>query len=400
MSFIQDVRGFISTNNSTTATLGGAGTFTGTGEDVSQYSTITVIYDTDVDGSISMQFSTDNTNWDRSKIVTVDQTLASGAVHTLEVVSQYFRIVYTNGASGQAHFRLQTIYHTARSGFLTSSPDQVISKINDAQIMRVANDPFFDLSRSLYGDKIAIHKFGANDTSPATTERDIWSYGSTGKGDIDYNWLQTASTIRIKAGGNAADAAAGAGARSITVEGLDSNWDIVSENITTNGASASSATSTSFIRVNRAYVRDVGTYHASNTGDIIIEDTTGSNVIAFISAGRGQTQLSMYSVPANYTGYLRHAHGSVSAGANKDATIRLYRVQNADDVSAPMSNAGKRLIHKWEQLQGIAELDFYSLPSFPEKTDLWWTAYGSSATSVSVVYDLILVKDDAPTNPQ
>lgn len=399
MSNLKDIRGFVSTNNSSTATLGVSGVFTGTGEDISQYSTITVFYDTDVDGSISMQFSSDNSNWDRSKVVTIDQTLASGNVHTLEVVSQYFRIVYTNGTSGQGHFRLQTIYHTARSGFLTSSPDQIISKITDAQVMRVANDPFIDFSRSLYSDKIAIHKFGANQTSPSGSERDIWGYGDTGIGNIDYNWQQSASTVRIAAGGDANDTSAGNGARVVTVEGLDTNWDIAIEDITTAGASASSYTSTSFIRVNRAYVKDVGTYHAANTGAITIENGS-AQVLAYIAAGVGQTQLSMYSVPANYTAYLRHAHGSVSAGTNKDATLRMYRVPNADDVTAPMSGAGKRLVHIWEQLQGIAELDFYSMPAFSEKTDLWWTAEGTSATSVSVVYDLILVKDDMPTNPQ
>ena len=130
------VNGKVSTDNSSTATLSGAAVFTGTGEDVSPYSTITVFVDSDVDGTLSMQFSTDDTNWDRAKVVPVNQELASGSVHTLEVVSQYFRIVYTNGASAQGHFRLQTIYHNARSGFLTSSPDQVISKINDAQTDR------------------------------------------------------------------------------------------------------------------------------------------------------------------------------------------------------------------------------------------------------------------------
>jgi hypothetical protein len=349
--------------------------FTGTADDISSYSTITVFVDSDVDGTLSMQFSIDGANWDRTKVVDVDQLIGSGSVHTLEVVAQYFRVVYTNGSSAQSHFRLQTIYHVTRSGFLTSSPDQKISRVNDAQIVRVSNDPFMDLSRSLYADKIAVHKFGANDKSPSGTERDVWTYGATDKGNVNYNWLQAAAAVRIKAGGNAADAAGQAGAQSITVEGLDENWAEASEDIVTNGTLVSTATTTTFIRVNRVFVKDVGTYTGANTGDITIE-TTGGTVVAFIGAGLGQTQLSNYSVPATYTAYLRHAHGSVSAGTNKDATLVMYRRLNADDVSTPFSP--KRIVHKWEQLQGIAELDFYSMPSFGPKSDLWWTATGSA----------------------
>ena len=392
------VTGFVSTVNSTSSILTATSVFTGTSEDVSHYATITVFVDSDQDGSLAMQFSIDGTNWDRAKTVAVDQTIGTGSVHTLEVVSQYFRIVYTNGSTNQTHFRLQSLYHNARSGFLTSSPDEQISRTNDAQLIRVSNDPFLDLSRGLYKDKSVVHKFGANEGAPAA-ERDVWQYGDTAIGNIDYNWLQAADTVRIAAGGNAADTSAGAGARTVTIEGLDSNWELTSEVLTTNGASASTASSTSFIRLHRAYVSDVGTYTGSNTGAITLETAVGGDVLGHILAGLGQTQLTMYTVPLNYTGYLRHAHGSVSAGTNKDSTLTMYRRLSAEDVAAPMTDGGKRLMHRWEQLQGVAELDFLAMPSLPAQTDVWWTSKGNTS-SISVVYDLILVKNDSPTNPQ
>jgi hypothetical protein len=207
------INGKVSTDNSSTATLSGAAVFTGTGEDVSPYATITVFVDSDVDGTLSMEFSIDNTNWDRKKIVPLDIGISSGSVHTLEVVAQYFRVVYTNGSSAQGHFRLQTIYHNARSGFLTSSPDQIISKINDAQVVRVSNDPYLDISRNLYADKKSFHRFGYNESVPNGTERDIWAYGATTVGNTDYNWPTTDEKFRVAAGGNAADTSAGLGAR-------------------------------------------------------------------------------------------------------------------------------------------------------------------------------------------
>lgn len=85
--------------------------------------------------------------------------------------------------------------------------------------------------------------------------------------------------MRIKAGGNAADTAAGAGAREVTLIGLDASGNVVTEAIATNGISASSATTNSFIRLYRAYVSASGTYATaaagSHTAAIVIENSAG-----------------------------------------------------------------------------------------------------------------------------
>jgi hypothetical protein len=110
----------ISTNNSTTSTLTSASTFTGTGDDVGNFASITVQTDASHDGAtdgMTFQFSTDNSNWDDVYLFTY--TAADGARRfQFPVTAQYFRVVYTNGGTGQTHFRLQTILH-ANSG-LTS----------------------------------------------------------------------------------------------------------------------------------------------------------------------------------------------------------------------------------------------------------------------------------------
>ena len=115
-------QGIVDSNNSTTSTLSGSGTYTGTGTDVTLYSTLTVMFDTDVDGTLKVQFSADNSNWDREKEIVADTDISTGSVHTFEIISQYYRVVYENGSSAQSHFRLQAILHSAKSGFITSSP--------------------------------------------------------------------------------------------------------------------------------------------------------------------------------------------------------------------------------------------------------------------------------------
>ena len=103
----------ISTNNSTTATLGSSATYTGTGEDVSQYSSITIQLDSSHDSAtdgMTFEFSVDNVNWDNVHLFTY--TAAGGARHfQYAVTAQYFRVVYTNGGTEQTHNRIQTILH-------------------------------------------------------------------------------------------------------------------------------------------------------------------------------------------------------------------------------------------------------------------------------------------------
>jgi len=213
----------------------------------------------------------------------------------------------------------------------------------------------------------SIVKFGRND-NVGTTEEDLWINGGTYTG-----WLTAASAVRVKAGGDAADDAAGAGARKIMVEGLDENWEIATEEITLAGASVSSPTSITFIRVYRAWVTDVGTYGGDNEAAVLIE-TTGGALVANIEAGKGQTQLSMYTVPAGKTAYVLLARTYVAG--NKNADVFFWQRQDADVTSAPFT--GKRMWHPIDQVQGPAGGDHPIPHVFPAKTDIWASAVGPS----------------------
>jgi hypothetical protein len=106
--------GFISSNNSSTTTLAGGAVFTGVSEDVSGYQAITVTAfanQASATNGLSLQFSTDNTNWDLTFGYGVQAS--SARVVAVPVQARYFRVVYTNGASTQSAFRLQTIYEAA-----------------------------------------------------------------------------------------------------------------------------------------------------------------------------------------------------------------------------------------------------------------------------------------------
>ncbi len=213
-----------------------------------------------------------------------------------------------------------------------------------------------------------VHLYGR---SPGvdTTERVLWAPGAAAYG----GWLSAAAPVRVKAGGNAADAAAGNGARKVLVTGLDADFAEASEEITTNGASASSPTATSFIRVLEAHVTDCGSYATPyNTGDVSIETTGGVEVIRML-AGRAQSQVGVYTVPAGKVFYL--AHVGVSVEGSKAATLRLWMRANAGDVVAPYT--AQRLVNEWPVFQGALERRHETWEAYAAKTDLWVSGFAA-----------------------
>ncbi len=102
----------VEAGNSSTSTLGIGATFTGTGVDLLDHQAITVMIDASHDSAVDgmqFQFSSDNSNWDISLDFTY--TVNGGRIFQFGIYAQYFRIVYTNGGTGQTHFRCQTLLH-------------------------------------------------------------------------------------------------------------------------------------------------------------------------------------------------------------------------------------------------------------------------------------------------
>lgn len=225
-------------------------------------------------------------------------------------------------------------------------------------------------------------KFGHNPDVGSGGHEDIWAGGGA------YPFPTSALAVRAKAGGDAADTAAGAGARTVTVVGLDANWTEVSDTITLAGASVSAATSQTFIRIKRSYVATAGTYTGNNTAAITIETTAGTT-LAIINAGAGQTQSGIFTVPAGKTAYLMNADIIVASSTGKSGTVRFWRRENADDSSAPVS--AKRLVAEFDDIQGHITVPRLAWPSFPAKTDVWSSGIGTSgSTNIDVTMDFLL----------
>ena len=59
----------------------------------------------DESGSLTIEFSSDGTNWDY-ETTAISITGGTGKSFNESVVAPYYRLVYTNGATGQGEFRI------------------------------------------------------------------------------------------------------------------------------------------------------------------------------------------------------------------------------------------------------------------------------------------------------
>jgi hypothetical protein len=110
-----ELDGQVDAGNSSTTLLAGAGVFTGTAFDITNYACINVNVFSNVPSAtngVRVEFSTNGVNWDHSHSTTY--TAVSGVGYIFNAEFRYARIVYINGASPQTAFRLQTIFKTTK----------------------------------------------------------------------------------------------------------------------------------------------------------------------------------------------------------------------------------------------------------------------------------------------
>ena len=203
-------------------------------------------------------------------------------------------------------------------------------------LVRTSNQNL-DIARGLQTGHTVIKKFGRA-TAVGTSFVPVCRLNT-------YNTplAASATTLRIKAGGDANDTAAGSGAREVTLVGLDESWNEVSEAVATAGASASSATTTTFTRLYRAYVSSSGTYATSAAGShaatITIENGAGGTDWTEIDGDDfplSQTEIGAYSVPTGYTAYV-YLDDVVIETNGKTADVIFFWRDASDDTGVPYS---------------------------------------------------------------
>ena len=163
--------------------------------------------------------------------------------------------------------------------------------------MRVANGDIADQSHN--------HKFGFN-AAVGTTAETVWLQGAA------YTWPAAAAVLNVTSTDNTDDNAAGAGALTVLIEGLDANLAEVTSTVTLTGQTAATTGAVAFLRVNRMSVATSGA-NGTNTGIIYAftgASTTGTpdvatTIRATIGATLSQTQQCFYTVPVNKKAFIQ-----------------------------------------------------------------------------------------------
>ena len=241
--------------------------------------------------------------------------------------------------------------------------------VNDGDISIAAPlnvaDRTLEIARGNVTGQAAFRKFGSNQ-GVSSTEEVISSISSQ-----IVPWMPSAAVTVEIVSANAADGVAGAGALTVRIIGLDSNFDELEEVVTMNGTTAVTTTG-SFIRVFRAYVETVGTYRGPNIGAITIREVGGAgDDILLVDALQSQSLTSHYCVPAGKTLFVTNYF--VQVESNKAMHVHVTHAPGADDVTTPFTGAA-RVVFEMNGLVGTSHGTFLVPQGFTEYSDIWASA--------------------------
>lgn len=245
-----------------------------------------------------------------------------------------------------------------------------------------AYEPFeLQVSRGQIQGHRNVTVFGFN-PDVDTTQVSVWPLPSL------ITFPATALQMTVSSS-SANDASAGTGARTIVVQGLDANYNEISETVTMNGQTAVTMTS-AFLRVNYAYVATAGSGNSA-AGDIYIGTGTvtagvPATVYDIIKLDYNVTTTGSYTIPAGYTGYV--SQGLFSTGQASGSTQVQGRLLTRGTDNIRRTAAITTLNN------GVADYMFEYPLAIPEKTTVEATAIGSANNNAcSSMFILVLVKE-------
>jgi hypothetical protein len=220
------------------------------------------------------------------------------------------------------------------------------------------------LQRGLISNFSGIHKFGYN-SAVGTSFETIAS---------NINGLYIYPTVATTAVATSSNTASDNGG-TVEIQGLDSNYDLVTETITIGG----SASTALFMRVFRVIMKTATTGNA-NVGIITI--TVNAKNVAEISAGYGQSLIAIYTVPRNHRAYLM----SFDVGCSKQKEIE------GKIIARPL-NGNVFQTKAYVTTFGVPYRQQYLVPEvFEEKSDIEVRAKADATTAISAGFELYIEK--------
>lgn len=235
---------------------------------------------------------------------------------------------------------------------------------------------YINVSRGLVNGASRLQKVGYSSTV-TTGFQTVWNEA------VAYVFPSSASTMTVSSG-SANDTAAGTGARTLTVTGLDGGYNQITETIILNGQTAVT-TINSYLRINTLTVTTAGS-GGLNAGVVYIGTgtvTAGKPATVYNSIGVGfNTSLSAFTtIPTGSTGYLMQIIASTDTAGTQIQVLTT-------------TSTGVRYVARVFQIGvGAGTIQAYTLPRpLTPGTDIVGQAINAgSNVKVSCQFEILLV---------
>lgn len=219
-----------------------------------------------------------------------------------------------------------------------------------------------------------LNLFGNTTTLGSTAYGPLWEGLTSSGGTYAYPGSAVVMTI---ASSSASDTAV-----TIRINGLGADYVLQSEDVALNGTS-NVLTTKSFLRIN-----NMQTISGNAVGNVTA--INGGTTYAKITAGNGNTQMSLYTVPAGYTFYQTYYQADTNTSVTSGAYVRL-RTYTVDNPKGGVITA----LNQTAFVQQLA-IPLSFPVEFPEKHDIQYQLIGAGgAGAVANIYvGGILIKND------
>lgn len=244
----------------------------------------------------------------------------------------------------------------------------------------VTSDWLIEVAKGNVTGYSIVNKFGHNPDIDAGVITDIWDYGGL------YTY-PTVAAVNYISSDNILDT------QIITVEGLDANWEFQRVNVVLDGQNKTQiGTTETWMRVFKAYNSDStefsGTVYIYENDTVVLGvPQTDAAIKAFLSTTAQQTEMALYTIPANKTGYLIQKRWSLNdSGSTRAIVTMMVRefggIFRSKGLNA-LKNSGVSLI----------EID-YPLPLvIPEKSDILMRCRETTSNNTGITghFSILLV---------
>jgi hypothetical protein len=231
-----------------------------------------------------------------------------------------------------------------------------------------------------------VHKFGAVPAMSIDTVGTIWD-----EDDTIYPWAHIdangALNIKVTNTNNENIANTDLDGDTVEIQGLDENYEVQTETVTISGSTATTANP--YKRIYRARYQNGGSFDVNTSARILIQTSTNVTV-AKILENQGQTLMSIYTIPAGFTGYLMR----LDVTAQETATGEFKLMVREGGVGS----FAIRHVAEVTGRGGPYQLEYPIPQSFPEKSDIDARIHTFANNGrYTCTFDILLVDNTAGT---